>query len=89
MILLPESELPKASILAERLCDMVRKRPLKTAGGRLPLPLSIGVAEARLNQPDMIMKRADDGLYLAKARGRNQAASASEESPAGYGTAAE
>ena len=76
MILLPETDLDKATILGERLCAIACESPLITDRATLPISLSIGAAEASLSQADVavLMKRADEGLYLAKRRGRNQVA---------------
>ncbi|MGD9925914.1 MAG: diguanylate cyclase [Pseudorhodoplanes sp.] len=76
MMLLPESDLQKAMILGARLCEIARDNPLVVGTRTLPITLSIGAAEATLSQPDIsaLIKRADEGLYLAKARGRDQVA---------------
>jgi two-component system, cell cycle response regulator len=45
---------------------------------RLKGSVSIGVAvrEASMRDPDALIKRADQGVYLAKERGRNRVATA-------------
>jgi diguanylate cyclase (GGDEF)-like protein len=90
-ILLPESDLAKASMLAERLRGLARRNPLVIGNVTLPISFSIGAAQATLSQPGVqaLIKLADDGLYLAKARGRNQVAAASAEPPCEHNTAAE
>jgi PleD family two-component response regulator len=43
----------------------------------MQVTISAGVATLKPNEtPDMILARADDALYAAKARGRNRIASA-------------
>jgi diguanylate cyclase (GGDEF)-like protein len=90
-VLLPESDLAKASLLAERLRGVIRKHPLTIGEATLSISLSIGAAQATVSQPGVaaLVKLADEGLYLAKTRGRDQLAAVRAAPPPDYKTAAE
>jgi diguanylate cyclase (GGDEF)-like protein len=70
---------PFALALAERVCRRVRETPVQTRCGRtLRVSVSVGVAshEPGHAAPDALLAAADRALYAAKARGRDQVASA-------------
>lgn len=71
-LLLPETMLPEALPVAERIRLHLAATPVPAATPPIRFTVSIGVAdclgEASLNA---IIKRADDALYRAKAEGRN------------------
>jgi two-component system cell cycle response regulator len=76
IVVMPETSLPNAVAVAERLRAAVAD-PLFTlsdTGQKLPVTISIGVTIA--GDPDdmidTILKRADDALYSAKHGGRNR-----------------
>jgi diguanylate cyclase (GGDEF)-like protein/PAS domain S-box-containing protein len=71
---MPEAELATALAIAERLRQQIAERSTATDGGPIAITVSIGVAaisagDATLNQ---MLRRADQALYAAKNRGRNQ-----------------
>jgi diguanylate cyclase len=73
-LVLPETDLAGAVIVAERLRASVEAQRHEWEGNEVRVTASIGVAETR---PDMkgaadLMKRADEGLYQAKRAGRNR-----------------
>jgi diguanylate cyclase (GGDEF)-like protein/PAS domain S-box-containing protein len=74
VILMPETPLAGAAILAERLRELLARLTVDTAAGTLHFTISAGVA-AR-GGPDAgitdIMHRADTALYAAKHHGRNR-----------------
>ncbi len=74
VILMPETPLAGAAILAERLREELAQLAVATTAGPLHFTVSAGVA-AR-GEPDAgitdIMHRADSALYAAKQRGRNR-----------------
>lgn len=74
LVLCPDTELAPALVVAERLRVAVEAVPVETGGPRLFLTASVGVCT---RTPDManvesLIKGADEGLYLAKQRGRNR-----------------
>ena len=71
LILCPQSDELKASLYAERLCQ----EAAQMQGDFPPITLSAGVAQ--MQQPDMenpeaLLRAADQALLLAKRRGRSQ-----------------
>jgi diguanylate cyclase (GGDEF)-like protein len=72
VILLPESNLESARVVAERLRQSIMKEPFTTDAGPLRITTSIGVAEATsLDTLSALIERADVALYEAKSAGRN------------------
>lgn len=68
-ILLPETDLKGANILAERIRVVLSKEIHAVAGN---VTASFGVAERHSNETfDSWYKRADNAVYLAKEKGRN------------------
>lgn len=61
---------------AMNVAEMLRRRaaePIPTAAGPIAITLSIGVTIANPNEStDALLARADDAMYQAKNRGRNQ-----------------
>lgn len=77
-VLLPETDSAQAEVVAERLRGTVQDKPLVMDDAAIVTTVSIGLAEAALSQSsfDALMKMADQALYQAKSRGRNQVARA-------------
>jgi len=74
IVLAPETDLDQARHLAERLREAIA---LDRPPGRPPLTASFGVASCRPDDsPEDLLRRADEGLYRAKAGGRNRAETA-------------
>lgn len=72
-ILLPHTMLDDAAVLIERNRRLLEETPLRTEKGMVTVTASFGVAI--LNPQDTlehILSRADQELYMAKQRGRNQ-----------------
>jgi len=70
IMLLPETKIDKAKIVAERIRHAVEIS--KVEGVDSTITLSIGIAEFIDNDDDVsILRRADDALYEAKRNGKN------------------
>ncbi len=77
VILLPETAPEKAGVLAERLCDAIRAKPIRFEGRSIRVTASFGVTG--LTTPmdvklEDLFRIVDKALYLAKKRGRDQVA---------------
>lgn len=85
MLLLPDLRLEAAALRAEALRGAVERISVRYGEKTLPrITVSIGVAAHPDDgaMPQQLMKAADDALYDAKGRGRNQVAIAGEADPA-------
>jgi two-component system cell cycle response regulator len=73
-IILPESDLEAAEIVAERLRAAVERTPVVTADGPVPVTISGGFAtlDAATASFEELIKEADRQLYRAKSEGRNR-----------------
>jgi diguanylate cyclase (GGDEF)-like protein len=75
VIVLPETTLEGAAIVAERIRMMVEKHPFRYEGKPFILTVSVGVAATDgsrpLSPPDLI-NEADQKLFEAKRQGRNR-----------------
>jgi diguanylate cyclase len=73
-ILLPETDIDGASLLAERICHSVRTQPYTRNGEGIHITLSIGVGSRKPEDNDytQILIRADKALYEAKHQGRDR-----------------
>jgi diguanylate cyclase (GGDEF)-like protein/PAS domain S-box-containing protein len=73
-VILPQTHLDGAFVLAERLRIGVEQAQVPVQDKTLTLTVSIGVAEfdRNITDPDQVLKLADDALYAAKNAGRNR-----------------
>lgn len=74
VILMPNTELDIATLLAERTRKEIEKLQVPYNGGVISMTVSIGVSQVDLENEetlDPVLKRADDALYAAKNQGRN------------------
>jgi diguanylate cyclase (GGDEF)-like protein len=76
IILLPETDRDTALQVAERLRLSIEATPVKVSNGEVNLTVSIGVAAKDDYTTDLetLLARADQAMYIAKHRGRNQVA---------------
>jgi two-component system cell cycle response regulator len=85
VVVMPDTGLPAAVTVAERLRHQVAAEPfiIHGTGERPPVTISIGVATAKAGDTvDTLLQRADDALYQAKNGGRNRVvAQAAEAEP--------
>jgi diguanylate cyclase (GGDEF)-like protein len=69
-VVLPESNVEEAELLAGRIARAINARPITAAG---TVELSAGVAELRSSdRPTDLFERADEALYRAKELGKAQ-----------------
>lgn len=76
LVLCPDTDLQAAMRCAERIRQSVYANEVSVNGLRLRISISVGVAQhdRSMADPDAMIKRADQGAYVAKAQGRNQVA---------------
>jgi diguanylate cyclase (GGDEF)-like protein len=76
IILLPETDLRSAVQIAERICSTVAGTPIKVSHHEINVTVSIGVAVKDENTVHLetLIARADQAMYIAKHKGRNQVA---------------
>ncbi len=74
LVICPDTGLDAALACAERVRFAVESTPLAMSGQTLNMSVSIGVAtrDTVMTEPDALIKRADQALYLAKNKGRNR-----------------
>jgi diguanylate cyclase (GGDEF)-like protein len=76
VIFLPETDMESAVQVAERLRRSIADTPIRIAGKELQITVSIGVSKRDENTPELqtLIARADQAMYIAKHKGRNQVA---------------
>lgn len=83
LALLPETEPEEAVQLANRIREAIAGASIEVDKTPVRATISIGVAGIRHSESlDRLLQRADEALYRAKARGRNQACIGEEETAA-------
>jgi diguanylate cyclase (GGDEF)-like protein len=76
LLILPDTELNAARVLAERIREAIGARPLLVDSQRIPITVSLGVAsKTGAVNLDELSVEADRAMYLAKHGGRNRVAS--------------
>jgi len=86
LLILPDTDLTSARLLAERIRSTIGERPLVVDGQRIAITISAGVASVTGNTDlDELGQEADRALYLAKRSGRNRVCSV-EHRPVHLGT---
>ncbi|MDP1564553.1 MAG: diguanylate cyclase [Pirellulaceae bacterium] len=71
-ILLPNTHLENAHAIAERLRIEIERMPISFRNNSFQITSSFGVADLRASIPLSVIELADQALYQAKKRGRNQ-----------------
>jgi two-component system cell cycle response regulator len=75
VVIMPDTQLADALRIAERIRNHVSGSPFRVAHGKelLTVTISIGVSATSgpNDTPEALLKRADEGVYEAKASGRN------------------
>lgn len=74
LVILPNSSAVAASEQAARLCEHVRRVSISLRGKRIPMTLSVGIAQFKPRGDDWhtLLERADRALYEAKRAGGDQ-----------------
>lgn len=75
VILLPETKLQDARVIAERLRLLIAQTPIQTEVGPINMTISIGVSivgKSNTGTIKQLLSRADRAMYLAKQAGRNR-----------------
>lgn len=71
VLLLPDTAMVGAEFMLNRLLRAIERAPLPLNSGQVAIRFSAGLAEWEGNEdPQQIMRRADDAMYRAKAAGR-------------------
>jgi diguanylate cyclase (GGDEF)-like protein len=83
LVLLPETEQRQASrMVAGRIQVLMRREPVQTSQGPIPISVSIGVAGAIAGEKlSTVIHRADEALYAAKHQGRDRVVEATIDTP--------
>jgi two-component system cell cycle response regulator len=88
VVVLPQTDLSGAIVVAEKLRQYVANAPIKTGAGKLAITVSIGVAALSCLpsgcEPvaDDLLDLADKALYRSKQQGRNRVTAAESVSGA-------
>jgi diguanylate cyclase (GGDEF)-like protein len=73
LIILPETDLPKARSVADKLLANVRKTAVPWEGRKISATMSIGIGVFRPGMNiDECLKQVDDALFVAKSGGRDR-----------------
>ncbi|MFP4131417.1 MAG: GGDEF domain-containing protein [Thiohalospira sp.] len=73
-LLLPDTDVAAAEVVAERLRSALGQQPARYNGREFPVTVSLGISQWRPGEPvDAFLGRADAALYRAKADGRDRA----------------
>jgi diguanylate cyclase (GGDEF)-like protein len=79
-ILLPETPLDQAQVLAERIRASMQEMQFRFSGHAVTVTVSLGVSQHAPKQPlKEFLQQTDDALYEAKRKGRNRVCSSTEE----------
>jgi len=72
--ILPETNLEQALVTAERFRQAVADYSFRCMQNNIKLTISLGVSSMgdETSTAEMLLKKADEGLYLAKSKGRNR-----------------
>jgi two-component system cell cycle response regulator len=76
VVVMPDTKIEDAHRIADRIRRDVSSVPFRVMGGKetLNITISVGVAVSlgHGDTPEALLKRADEGVYEAKATGRNR-----------------
>ncbi|MAQ16457.1 MAG: PAS domain S-box protein [Sandaracinus sp.] len=73
LVVLPNADLGEGAAIARRLGQVIREASVHTTGRDVHVTASMGVAATRPSDtPGALLRRADEAVYRAKARGRDR-----------------
>lgn len=72
VVMLPDTDIKGAQILAEELVKVISSRPAPVAG-KVTISAGVSQLDTSLSDATEMLKGADEALYVAKRSGRNQA----------------
>ncbi len=79
VLLMPDTDIELACVVAERVRREMAAHPFVIAGGTKQINITVSVGASCIDGPDdkqkALLKRADEALYRAKHNGRNQVVS--------------
>ncbi len=78
VVLLPETDLKWARMVSERICAAIREKPVEGVGV-ITASLGVAVFPHDAQDKDKLFELADQALFLAKHRGRDQVCSVAED----------
>ncbi len=71
-VILPNTALAEATVVAERMVDVVSSSPITWEKGQIALSISVGLGQYEGDiSPEDITNRSDQALYTAKEAGKN------------------
>ncbi len=77
MVILPQTSLKQAGVLAERLCRGISQTPILPEHRTCKVTVSIGMAQLTPGMDgEALVKAADTALYRAKQAGKNRVCAA-------------
>ncbi len=80
IVILPDTGLAGARLVADRIRECAASKPFQTGVGEINITVSVGVAQYRSDESiRSILERVDKALYAAKHAGRNRVAIAPPE----------
>lgn len=87
-VILPETDMEKAAVLAERIRARVQEMPLrlghdgKAEAGKVSVSIGMTIlCDQDEGKPERLVRRADKALYRAKSEGRNRVCAYEPEPP--------
>lgn len=89
MILLPETDLEGAAVVAEKVRSRIQEHVFESGGGRIPVTMTFGVCGWGPSMTvDECTRLADEALYAGKREGKNRVIRAAPVADPGRGTGA-
>lgn len=79
VVVMPETTVPLAHLVAERIRSKIGDEPFAAKGGAITIPVTVSIGLAGRSgevSAETLIRRADEALYEAKRAGRNRTVSA-------------